>query len=458
MDDETDMATLIEQLADFAVSTADSRMDVDVLHHSKRAVLDWFASLYPGTREPVAMNLAAAHADERNLGKSSLPGFGATSLPATAAWINGTSSHAVEFDDIFKDAVYHPGVPTVASALAVGEHIGASGADFLRAIMVGYEVSTRIGAAVQPSHYHYFHTTGTIGSFASAAAAASLLAPPSRNVMAHALATAGSFAAGLQQAFRSDSMTKALHGGHAASSGVTAARAAYNGVTGALDILEGEVGFGAAMSKSPQWNKVTQGLGEVYNITRVTHKSHCCCGHTFAAIDGVQSLRSQLSESELADVERIEVDTYQTALDVTGNYAPVSAYQAKFSMPYVLVQALRFGSVRLEAFSNERLLDGATRELMQRVVLNACPELSARFPSSRSARVRLVLKGGRVLEHFAAHRRGDPEAPLSDRELNDKFSELVVPVIGAGAAQGLAEKIWSLDSIELRELNLVSLG
>lgn len=452
------MTTLIEQLADYSVSEANSTLRGDVRHHAKRAVLDWFAAMYPGTREPVAQRLAQSYADEHGTGRSSLPGYGATALPTTAAWINGTSSHAVEFDDIFKDAIYHPGVPTVSAALAVGEHIGASGEDFLRAVVVGYEISTRIGAAVQPSHYHFFHTTGTIGCFASAAAAAFLLAPKDRLVMAHALATAGSFAAGLQQAFRSDSMTKALHGGHAASAGITAARAAASGVTGALDILEGEVGFGAAMSVDPQWHKVTEGLGSSYNITRITQKTHCCCGHTFAAIDAVQLLREQLSQPERDQVVRIEVDTYKTALDVTGNYEPVSAYQAKFSMPYVLVQALRYGSVRLEAFSDARLAEPASREMMQKVVMTACPELTRQFPLARAARVRLVLQDGRVLEHFSPFRKGDPEAPLTDLELEQKFAELVTPVIGSDATRWLGSQIWKLEELQLSDLNLVSLG
>ncbi|WP_028238334.1 MmgE/PrpD family protein [Stutzerimonas azotifigens] len=452
------MATLIEQLADYSACEARSTLRSDVRHHAKRAVLDWFAALYPGTREPVAERLAKAYADQRGLGRSSLPGFGSTSTPESAAWINGTSSHAVEFDDIFRDAVYHPGVPVIAAALAVGEHVGASGEDFLRAVVVGYEISTRIGAAVQPSHYHFFHTTGTIGCFASAAAAAYLLAPGDRDVTGHALATAGSFAAGLQQAFRSDSMTKALHGGHAASAGVTAARVAANGITGALDILEGEVGFGAAMSKGPQWHKVTEGLGETYNITRITQKAHCCCGHTFAAIDAVQALRAQLSEAERERVARIEVDTYQTALDVTGNHHPVSAYQAKFSMPYVLVQALRYGSVRLEAFSEARLREAESRSMMQRVVLNAAAELTAQFPQARAARVRLVLEDGRVLEHFSPFRKGDPEAPLSDIELEDKFAELVTPVTGAESMRWLSGQIRKLEQLQLSDLNLVSLG
>ena len=447
--------TILDKLAAYAQREAARELPADVLHHAKRAVLDWFAALYPGTRVAPTTLLARAHFRELGHGRCSLPGLRTHAFPATAAWINGTASHAVEFDDIFRDAVYHPGVPTIAAALAVAEDAELSGLELLKAVVVGYEISTRIGAALQPSHYRFFHTTGTVGSFGSAAAAAYLLAPGDAAVMRNALATAASFAAGLQQAFRSESMTKALHGGHAAASGVTAALGAVQGVTGAADMLEGEVGFGAAMAQGPVWERATEGLGERYNITQVTQKSHGCCGHTFAAIDALLALRGELGEPWRHRLRAIEVATYQTALDVTGNADPRSAQQARFSLPYVLAQAWLHGSVRLAAFGDARLADPVARALMQRVTLEADPVLSAGFPSMRAARVRLVLDDGRTLEQFAPHRRGDPEAPLGDAELNDKFDELATPVIGPDAAQALRGKLWRLDRLELAELDLV---
>jgi 2-methylcitrate dehydratase PrpD len=452
---EDGMETILEQLADYTRREAARTLDARVLHHGKRAVLDWFAALYPGTRVAPTTQLARAHFRELGHGRCSLPGLRTHAFAPTAAWINGTASHAVEFDDIFRDAVYHPGVPTIAAALAVAEDTGRSGAELLKAVVIGYEISTRIGAALQPSHYRFFHTTGTVGSFGSAAAAAFLLAPGDATVMRNALATAASFAAGLQQAFRSESMTKALHGGHAASAGVLAACAAAQGATGASDMLEGEVGFGAALSEGPRWERATAGLGEHYNITQVTQKNHGCCGHTFAAIDALLVLRRELGEGWGQRVRAIEVATYQTALDVTGNPDPRSAQQARFSLPYVLAHAWLHGSVRLAAFSDSRLADPATRALMQCVRLQADPVLTAGFPSMRAARVRIALDDGRTLEHFAPYRKGDPEAPLSDAELDDKFDELATPVIGPDAAQALRERLWRLEQLELDQLELV---
>lgn len=449
------MQRILDEIAAYTQYEAGRELSEEVMHHAKRAVLDWFSALYPGTRVSPATNFVRAHFRELGQGRSSLPGFKTTTFPATAAWINGTASHAVEFDDIFRDAVYHPGVPTIAAALAVAEDEECSGRDLLRAVAIGYEVSTRIGAAVQPSHYKFFHTTGTVGCFGSAAAVAFLTNPGDKDVMRHSLATAATFASGLQQAFRSESMTKALHGGHAAATGVTAAKGAANGITGALDILEGDAGFGAALSDGPNWGRATDGLGERYNITRITQKSHGCCGHTFAAIDAVLLLREQIGELHPAAIRSITVDTYQTAIDVTGNFEPQSAYQAKFSLPYVISHALLYGSVRLNAFSEMRLADERTRALMRRVTLNGDPVLSAGFPSMRAARVTITTEDGRTFEHFSPYRKGDPEAPLSDAELNDKFDELVAPVIGREPALRLREKLWQLDRIDLSELMLV---
>lgn len=444
---------VIDQLADYARHECARALPEAVAHHAKRAVIDWFSALFPGIGEAPGPQLMRAHAAEIGHGRSSLPGQRQSAFAATAAWINGSISHAVEFDDIFRDAVYHPGCPTISAALAVAEAQGASGADFLRAVTVGYEISTRIGVAVQPSHYRFFHTTGTVGCFGSAAATAALLAPAQPEVMRHALATAASLAAGLQQAFRSDAMTKALHAGHAGWVGVTAGQGAASGITGAIDILEGEAGFGKALSDGAQWARATEALGERYNIQSITQKNHGCCGHTFAAIDAMLDIRQReaLSASQIA---AIRVETYQTALDVTGNFEPRTAFEAKFSLPYVVAHALLHGAVRLNAFEPGRLEDADIRSLMARTQLVADPQLSTWFPAQRAARIVVTLHDGRVIEQFAPCRKGDPEAPLSDADLEDKFLELASPVVGDAPARQLLAQLWQLERLSLADLRL----
>src|SRR4026209_1798194 len=178
------------------------------------------------------------------------------------------------------------------------------------------------------AHYKYWHNTGTIGCFGAAAAAAAAAGPAAARVapgpaaaaaealgldarrFAHALATVATFSAGLQQAFRMDSMSKPLHAGHAAEAGVTAALAARECVTGSLDVMEGEAGYGRAMGDNPDWRKALATLGSDFHITRMTFKNHACCGHTFAAIDGALAHKQKLG-IRAADIDEVEVATYR---------------------------------------------------------------------------------------------------------------------------------------------------
>ncbi|MFZ2738937.1 MAG: MmgE/PrpD family protein [Burkholderiaceae bacterium] len=446
---------ILDQLAAEVAQLSRRPLPQEVLHHAKRAVLDWFACVFPGSTMAPTPQLVAAQCDELGVGRSTVLGYGQTAFPATAAWINGSAAHAAEFDDIFRDAVYHPGCPTVAAALALAQDRHASGEALLRSVIAGYEISTRVGAAVQPAHYRFFHTTGTAGCLGGAAAGALLVAPGSAQVALHAMANASTFASGLQQAFRSDAMTKALHGGHAAMVGVQAAQGASAGVTGVRDMLEGAAGFGAALGGSARWERATEGLGQRYNIMAITQKNHGCCGHTFAAIDAALVLVQQYALSA-QDIAAIRIQTYQVALDVTANATPVGAFEARFSLPYVVCHAIVHGSVRLAAFEPERLNDLRVRRLMTQVELQADPALSAAFPGQRAAKVEFVLHDGRRLSHFAPYRRGDPESPLSDQELSDKFMELVAPVCGSPAAKTLLAQCWQLEHLTVDELELPS--
>ena len=436
-------APLIERIADYAVGERTRDLPGAVLHHSKRSLLDWFATLLPGTVIPPATMMREAMAEELGHGKALLYPDAALAPLRLAALINGSASHTVEFDDIFKDAIYHPGCPTIAAALAAAQTQGSTGEQLLRAIIVGYEVSTRIGAAVSPAHYRFWHTTGTVGCFGSAAAVGTIL-ELDRNQMMHAIGTVGTFAAALQQAFRSDSMSKPLHAGRAAEAGALAAMMAKRGVTGALDILEGEVGFGAAMADKPDWDGVFADLGGAYNIGRMTFKNHGCCGHCFAAIDATIALRAAHG-LKAAEIRKIRVETYKTAIDVTGRETARTVFEGRFSLRYTVASALVHGSVRLNGFTEARLTDPDVTGLMRRIELAVDPEINAAFPKRRAARVIIETNDGRRLVHDQPHRKGDPDLPLTDSDLSDTFRDLAVPVIGAARAETLHDAVWSID-------------
>jgi 2-methylcitrate dehydratase PrpD len=413
-----------------------------VTHHAKRALIDWYAALFPGLAAAPLAQHEQVLAEDLDHGGARL-GNGRAATARAAALYNGTAAHAAEIDDSFRDAMYHPGAATIAAALAASQQTGASGLDFLRALVLGYEVSTRIGVVLGRPHYRFWHNTGTVGAFGAAAAAGSALRLDA-TAFAHALATAATFTAGLQQAFRMDSMSKPLHAGRAAEAGLVAAPLAQRGVTGSLDVLDGEAGLGRAMSDGPDWSQAGATLGRDFHITRLTFKNHVGCGHTFAAIDAVLALRAQHA-LRAQDIRSIHVATYQPALDIACYDQPRTANEARFSLRFVVASALLHGSVRLGAYTPERLADAELRALMARISTAVDPEIDAAFPGRRAARVEITTHDSRHLVWLQPDRKGDPELPLSDSELEHKFLELATPVIGAGPATRLLENIWALD-------------
>jgi 2-methylcitrate dehydratase PrpD len=433
---------VVERLAGFAESFRRKPLPPLVLHHAKRAVIDWYAALLPGAVVPPATLLELALAGELDRGESRLA-LGRRATVRAAALINGAAAHTVEVDDIFRDGIYHPGAPTSAAALALAQARAASGEALLRAVIVGYEISTRIAAAMGRAHYRYWHNTGTIGCFGACAAAAEL-AGLDRLRFAHALATVATFSAGLQQAFRMDSMSKPMHAGRAAEAGVTAALVAAEGVTGSLDVLEGESGYGRAMGNAPDWELALATLGDDFHITRMTFKNHACCGHVFAAIDGALALQQQMRVLS-PDIERVSVGTYEAALKVARHETPRTAMEARFSLKYAVASALARGSVRLSAFEPSQLEDPVTRELMRRIDVTVDPELDAAFPAQRAARIAIQTRDGRRGKYLQATRKGDPEAPLSDAELDQKYLELATPVLGEKRARELLARLWRLE-------------
>jgi 2-methylcitrate dehydratase PrpD len=198
------------------------------------------------------------------------------------------------------------------------------------------------------------------------------------------------------------------------------------------------------MGDGPEWENVFPSLGKEFNICRMTFKNHTCCGHTFAAIDGALALKARMGIAA-GDIERVKVGTYRAALGVAGYEEPKSAAEGRFSLKYVVATALTHGSVRLAAFERARLEDEATRALMKRISVCVDPQLDSGFPGQRAARVEIVA-GGRSAEHLQPTRIGDPEAPLSDSQLEDKYLELAAPVLGEARARALLGRLWKLEA------------
>jgi 2-methylcitrate dehydratase PrpD len=435
----------LSKLADLATQWQFRPLDETVQAAVRNATLDWFATTLPGAvREPATL-LAKAGLGT-GAGGAVCYVDGSRTSPRAAAFINAAASHTVEFDDIFRDGGYHPGSPTVAAALAVAQDKGASREVFDRAIIGGYEIGCRLAMALQPSHYDYWHITGTVGTMGAAAAAAIVLGCD-RDGMANAIAIASSFAGGHQQNLQGRSMVKAMHAGHAADAGLLAAYAAHAGATGARDSLDGPKGYAAATSADTgDWEAALEGAGNWTPITRMTVKIHGCCGHIFAGLDGLQALQTQHGFGP-DDVGFILLEGYGPTKTICDRPEPASAQEARFSAQYCLAAQMVLGKVALAAFEPENLSCSRIRTIMKRIEVAQADDLAALYPRRRMARITVRLCDGRELKHFQQTRKGDPEDPVDIATLVAKFAELTEPVLASGEPARLQKVI--MDGVEI---------
>jgi 2-methylcitrate dehydratase PrpD len=435
----------------FALATAahvwrTRALPADVDHDARRAVLDWFAALLPGCAEDTPRTLSQALITERGQGAAFSYVDSSQGAARHAALLNGTTSHTAEFDDIFRDGGYHPGSPTISSALAVAQAEGATADAFRRAVIGGYEVGCRIAIALQPSHYRDWHITGTVGTMGAAVSTAMLKGCDQLGI-AHAIAIASSFAGGHQENLQGKGRTKPLHCGHAAEAGVLAGTAAAAGITGSLDSLHAPHGYAAASSDGTgNWAAGLDGLGDWTPISRMTFKNHGCCGHIFAALDGLRALQSARAFGP-GDVARIEVHGYGATASICDRMEVADARDARFSVQYCVAALLHLGSVRLAAFTPEALARPDLRAFMPKVSVSEDLAFTAAYPARRQARLKVTLTDGTILNHAQPTRKGDPDDPLNDAELFAKYDELAATVLDRAVADRLKHIVMASDDL-----------
>ncbi len=432
-------------LADATLALSPGDLGPDGIVRMKTFFLDWLGCVLGGAdAPPVAMVRDLVHSLGGTPEADSLPDMGRTSC-LLAALVNGTASHAMEMDDLHREAIIHCAAPTMPAILAAAQRVHASGLETLTAMAAGYEVFIRIALGAGPGHYRFWHTTATCGVFGAAAGAGRLLGLD-RQALVWALGTAGTTSAGLWEFLADSAMSKLLHPGKAAMNGLLAALLAQRGFTGATRIIEGEKGFLRAMSDEFDPDKVVDGLGSVYHWERASLKKHASCGHTHAAID---ALLAAVGDTPPApdEVARITVRICQASLDLLGRVRPTTPYLAKFCLPFCLATALTAGRVGLEEFAPERLDDPVTASLMGRIDIEADPGLSAAYPRAWGAEVRVLTADGRTMRGAVTHPKGDPENPLDMDEIITKFEALASRRLPLRAVRELAGRCLELDRL-----------
>ena len=433
------------ELAEFAAGLRAEDIPAEVLERTTDLFLDWFGSALAGkAARPVESIARFMHAMGPQAGPSEVLIDRRGSSPLVAATINAAASHFAEQDDVHNGAVFHPAAVVFPPALAAAQALRLSGRDLLVAAVAGYEVGIRVGEFLGRSHYRVFHTTGTAGTLAAAAATGRLLGL-SADSMQHAFGSAGTQSAGLWEFLRDGADSKQLHTAHAAGAGLSAAWLAADGFTAARRILEGDRGMAAAMSSDAEPARLTAGLGRRWTVLETSFKFHASCRHTHPAADALlQCMRTHRLEA--ADIQRVTAFVHQGAIDVLGPVVdPQTVHQAKFSMGTVLGLAAVHGRVGLAEF------DAGFRHpdviaLRDRVDMVLDDEVDSAYPARWIGKVQVRTNDGRILQARVDEPKGDPGNTLSREELDEKAIRL------AGYREGASESEMRAVMTRIRSL------
>lgn len=420
-----------------------------VVRRAEDLFIDWFGSALAGKgARPVEAIESIARQMGPPMGPSEVLISRRQTTPLFAALVNAASSHFAEQDDVHNASVFHPGAVTFPPVLAVAQALRSSGRDLLTAAVAGYEAGIRVGEFLGRSHYKVFHTTGTAGTIAAAAAVGNLLRL-SPEKMLDAFGSAGTQAAGLWEFLRDAADSKQLHAAKAAADGLVSAYLAKEGFTGAKRILEGTRGMAAGMSDDADPARLIDRLGERWALVETSFKYHAACRHTHPAADALLQVICQQDLKPEA-IRRVTAHVPQGAMDVLGAVlAPQTMHQAKFSMGTVLGLIAVFRRAGVQEFESH-FNDARIAAFREKVRMVLDPEVDQLYPLRWIGKVTVETADGRTLQGRVAEPKGDPGNTLTRGELEQKAWRLA-QFSGAATMEEMSAvfaRIWDITHVE----------
>ena len=435
-------------LASHAASTTYAGLPDDVLPAFKRALLDFLACAIAGSTMPVS-NAMLSYFEENDASRAAtVLGSGRKLSASNAAFVNGANAHGLDFDDGYMQAAAHPGAAVFPAVLARAEQLGSSAQDVITAIVIGYDVMLRIGAAIHPvAAQRGFHNTAIAGVFGAAAGVANLAKLDSKQTL-NALGLAGSFASGIREYLDEGAEVKRIHPGKAARDGLLCAEFAARGITGPSKVLEGRYGlFHTHVDDQVRWERLLDGLGTRYEIASIYFKRYPSCRGTHAFIEGIQGLRAQHGFSP-EQVAHVELGGNALSIHAHDYKHHENVLDAQMSVPYTAALAVLYGDVTAQMFLPETMERPEVDALVQRVDAYVDDECERMYPAKRSAVVRIQLENGRKLEKRLVDPKGDLDNPMSDDDLARKFRGNCEPVIGTARCSSLLDQVRRFEALD----------
>lgn len=438
--------TISQKLAQFFCSLRYEDLPDDLIYRLKTFFLDWLASAFAGVSEPPTQSMLSLAEDMKGSSEATVIPTNSRHLPLIAALVNGASSHVMEMDDLHRQSIFHPAASILPAVFAAGEKGHVSGRDLMLGILTGYETGIRTALAAGKSHYEYWHTTATCGTFGAAAGAAKVLGLDT-GPFVWALGSAGTQSSGLWEFLSEGAMSKQLHPGKSSMNGLLSVLLAQKGFTGSSSIFEGEKGFLKATSDDYDLDILTDGLGETFHTARNSIKYYASCGHTHSAIEAALKAWGD-KHADVKDIQSVTIHIYQEALDLLGEVEAHTPYLAKFNLPFCVATALNFGHVDLDDFTDERLANPEILRLMDIISFQANPELTLLYPHKWPSRVEIKLANGKRYKGYCEYPKGDPENPFSEKELIDKFNKLCENIITKDVINKIIDLVLALEEVD----------
>lgn len=426
-------------LARFIVESRYEDVPQAVRHEASRALLNWLGCAIGSSHHETIESTLAALAPYAGPPQATLVGRSERLDILNAAFVNGVSSHVLDFDDTHAKAI-HPSAPVLPALLAYAEFQRVSGADLVHAFVLGVEAEERIGLSVFPEHYAVgWHITGPAGVFGAAAAIGKLLKLDERQ-MCWALGIAATQSSGLREMF--GSMCKSFHPGRAAQNGMTAALLAAQGFTSSERAIEAPRGWANVLSTKFDPTVITAGLGTSYELSQNMYKPFACGLVVHAAIDGCIQLSTE-HDLKGDEIERIDLTVNPIVLELTAKREPKDGLEGKFSVFHAAAVAVIKRMAGEPQFSDETVRSPDIVALRRRVEATGDPAIR-----KMEARVRIALRDGKVLEKHVEHALGSIARPLSDGDLESKFRGLVEGILPGPQAERLIELCWKFGALE----------
>jgi 2-methylcitrate dehydratase PrpD len=357
-----------------------------------------------------------------------------------AAFLTGVSSHIFDYDDTHLKTIIHPAGPVASAILALSQYMPVSGREFLNALVLGVETECRIGNSVWPNHYDVgWHITGTAGVFGAAAAVGKLLGLDEQK-MIWALGLAASQPVGLRESF--GSMNKSFNPGRAAADGIFAALLAQQGYTSSNEMIEAKRGWANTVSTKVDYREITEGLGTRYESALNTYKPFACGIVIHPALDAAIQLRN---ENHLNPDEILSVDlkVHPLVIELTGKKTPETGLEGKFSIYHAVAAALIQGAGGERQFSDQLVHDPQVIALREKVHTVIDPAIHP-----EQVDMTITMKDGRQFHKYIEHAIGSVEVPMSNQQLEAKFTDLTSGILSSERNRRLIDACWHIEKLD----------